>query len=198
MCSRIEYWSMSESHGNAKRKILNRQEFLLSLLNGNFLFWNLEKDPYPVDALPTCNHALSVCQQERRCIKLFEDFKTHCKVRENKCRMEDRWEGKGTDAESVLIPCMRASSPRLSLRFTSSFHKMSFRLYPEFWHIFHLDQKTILWKFLGNYGNLMRELKDIAATRVSKTQKLSFEFSSPYREACHEAWTNLRLVKLYV
>ncbi|XP_058812730.1 uncharacterized protein LOC131677126 isoform X5 [Topomyia yanbarensis] len=49
-----------------------------------------EKDPYPVDALPTCNHALSVCQQERKCIKLFEDFKTHCKVRENKCRMEDR------------------------------------------------------------------------------------------------------------
>ncbi|EDS34726.1 conserved hypothetical protein [Culex quinquefasciatus] len=49
-----------------------------------------QKDPYPVDALPTCNHALSVCQQERKCIKLFEDFKTHCKVRENKCRMEDR------------------------------------------------------------------------------------------------------------
>lgn len=49
-----------------------------------------EKDPYPIDALPTCNHALSVCQQERRCIKLFEDFKTHCKVRDNKCRMEDR------------------------------------------------------------------------------------------------------------
>lgn len=49
-----------------------------------------EKDPYPIDALPTCNHALNVCQQERKCIKLFEDFKTHCKVRENKCRMEDR------------------------------------------------------------------------------------------------------------
>ncbi|XP_045481451.1 uncharacterized protein LOC123685686 isoform X5 [Harmonia axyridis] len=49
-----------------------------------------EKDPYPVDALPTCNHALSVCQQERKCIKLYEDFKTNCKVRDNKCRMEDR------------------------------------------------------------------------------------------------------------
>ncbi|GLV39406.1 Glial cell line-derived neurotrophic family receptor-like [Carabus blaptoides fortunei] len=49
-----------------------------------------EKDPYPVDALPTCNHALSVCQQERKCIKLFEDFKSNCKVRENKCRMDDR------------------------------------------------------------------------------------------------------------
>ncbi|KAJ9581349.1 hypothetical protein L9F63_023476, partial [Diploptera punctata] len=48
------------------------------------------KDPYPVDALPTCNHALSVCQQERKCIKLFEDFKTNCKVREGKCRMDDR------------------------------------------------------------------------------------------------------------
>uniref|UniRef100_A0A336M5D9 CSON012400 protein n=1 Tax=Culicoides sonorensis TaxID=179676 RepID=A0A336M5D9_CULSO len=49
-----------------------------------------EKDPYPVDALPTCNHALSVCQQERKCIKLFEDFKLHCKVRDNKCKMEDK------------------------------------------------------------------------------------------------------------
>ncbi|XP_021922539.1 uncharacterized protein LOC110831160 isoform X2 [Zootermopsis nevadensis] len=50
----------------------------------------LEKDPYPVDALPTCNHALSVCQQERKCIKLFEDFKVNCKVRDGKCRMDDR------------------------------------------------------------------------------------------------------------
>ncbi|XP_063703599.1 uncharacterized protein LOC134833266 [Culicoides brevitarsis] len=49
-----------------------------------------EKDPYPIDALPTCNHALSVCQQERKCIKLFEDFKLHCKVRDNKCKMEDK------------------------------------------------------------------------------------------------------------
>ncbi|XP_049807107.1 uncharacterized protein LOC126249498 [Schistocerca nitens] len=49
-----------------------------------------EKDPYPVDALPTCNHALSVCQQERKCIKLFDDFKSNCKVRDQKCRMEDR------------------------------------------------------------------------------------------------------------
>ncbi|XP_068082198.1 uncharacterized protein Gfrl [Anabrus simplex] len=49
-----------------------------------------EKDPYPVDALPTCNHALSVCQQERKCIKLYEDFKSNCKVRDQKCRMDDR------------------------------------------------------------------------------------------------------------
>ncbi|XP_017775583.1 PREDICTED: uncharacterized protein LOC108561940 isoform X2 [Nicrophorus vespilloides] len=49
-----------------------------------------EKDPYPVDALPTCNHALSVCQQERKCIKLYDDFKANCKVRDSKCRMEDR------------------------------------------------------------------------------------------------------------
>ncbi|XP_057666846.1 uncharacterized protein LOC130900327 [Diorhabda carinulata] len=49
-----------------------------------------EKDPYPVDALPTCNHALSVCQQEHKCIKLYEDFKANCKVRDNRCRMDDR------------------------------------------------------------------------------------------------------------
>lgn len=50
---------------------------------------SIEKDPYPIDALPTCNHALAVCQQSSKCIDLFESFKTHCKVRENKCRMED-------------------------------------------------------------------------------------------------------------
>lgn len=49
-----------------------------------------EKDPYPVDALPTCNHALSVCQQEKKCISLYDDFKLHCKVRDSKCRMDDR------------------------------------------------------------------------------------------------------------
>ncbi|XP_060519093.1 uncharacterized protein LOC132697510 isoform X2 [Cylas formicarius] len=49
-----------------------------------------EKDPYPIDALPTCTHAHFVCQQEPKCIKLYEDFKMHCKVRENKCRMDDR------------------------------------------------------------------------------------------------------------
>uniref|UniRef100_A0A1B0B8N1 GDNF/GAS1 domain-containing protein n=1 Tax=Glossina palpalis gambiensis TaxID=67801 RepID=A0A1B0B8N1_9MUSC len=55
-----------------------------------FVLKKAEKDPYPIDALPTCNHALSVCQQERKCLKLFEDFKTHCKVRDNKCKMESR------------------------------------------------------------------------------------------------------------
>ncbi|XP_026476506.1 uncharacterized protein LOC113382180, partial [Ctenocephalides felis] len=54
-----------------------------------FVLKKAEKDPYPVDALPTCNHALSVCQLEKKCIRLFEDFKGSCKVRDNRCRMED-------------------------------------------------------------------------------------------------------------
>ncbi|XP_073999587.1 uncharacterized protein [Rhodnius prolixus] len=63
----------------------------------NFLFdhpcifvINKEKDPYPIDALPTCNHALSVCQKDDSCIQIFEHFKSHCKVRDGKCHMEDR------------------------------------------------------------------------------------------------------------
>ncbi|XP_037813859.1 uncharacterized protein LOC119604992 isoform X2 [Lucilia sericata] len=55
-----------------------------------FVLKKAERDPYPIDALPTCNHALSVCQQEKKCLKLFEDFKAHCKVRDNKCKMENR------------------------------------------------------------------------------------------------------------
>ena len=77
------------------RESSSRNELLL--WNGRYvkvilpsLLFLTEKDPYPVDALPTCNHALSVCQQERKCIKLFEDFKINCKVRDGKCRMDDR------------------------------------------------------------------------------------------------------------
>ena len=44
-----------------------------------------------------------MCQQERKCIKLFEDFKTHCKVRENKCRMEDRLDEYGMDERENYI-----------------------------------------------------------------------------------------------
>ncbi|XP_074095255.1 glial cell line-derived neurotrophic family receptor-like [Cotesia typhae] len=49
-----------------------------------------DKDPYPIDALLTCNHALMVCQRTKSCIKLFDDFKASCKIRENKCKMESR------------------------------------------------------------------------------------------------------------
>ncbi|XP_046745350.1 uncharacterized protein LOC124410782 isoform X2 [Diprion similis] len=50
----------------------------------------LKKDPLPVEPLPTCNHALSVCQRGKSCVKLFDNFKTNCKARDGKCRMESR------------------------------------------------------------------------------------------------------------
>ncbi|XP_060822776.1 uncharacterized protein LOC132910788 isoform X2 [Bombus pascuorum] len=49
-----------------------------------------DKDPYAIDALPTCNHALSVCLRGKSCSQIFEDFKSNCKAREGKCRMESR------------------------------------------------------------------------------------------------------------
>ncbi|XP_072750789.1 uncharacterized protein Gfrl isoform X4 [Anoplolepis gracilipes] len=63
----------------------------------NFLFdhpcdyveWK-DKDPYPVDALPTCNHALSVCIRGKPCSQILKDFKNNCKIQENQCRMESR------------------------------------------------------------------------------------------------------------
>ncbi|CAL8109863.1 unnamed protein product [Orchesella dallaii] len=48
-----------------------------------------EKDPYPVHALPTCDYALDVCRKENKCIKLYHDFKTHCKQSDDKCLMVD-------------------------------------------------------------------------------------------------------------
>ncbi|XP_015594645.1 uncharacterized protein LOC107267434 isoform X8 [Cephus cinctus] len=49
-----------------------------------------DEDSYAIDALPNCNHALSVCQRNKSCTKLFEEFKANCKSRDNKCRMENR------------------------------------------------------------------------------------------------------------
>ncbi|XP_076391662.1 glial cell line-derived neurotrophic family receptor-like isoform X4 [Megachile rotundata] len=49
-----------------------------------------DKDPYSIDALPTCNHALSVCLRGKPCSQIFDDFKSNCKSREGKCRMESR------------------------------------------------------------------------------------------------------------
>ncbi|OXA44144.1 GDNF family receptor alpha-3 [Folsomia candida] len=49
-----------------------------------------EKDPYPVDALPTCDYALDVCKKEPKCIQLLRDFRTQCKQSdEQQCKMED-------------------------------------------------------------------------------------------------------------
>ncbi|KAJ0171122.1 hypothetical protein K1T71_013321 [Dendrolimus kikuchii] len=49
-----------------------------------------EKDPYPVETLPTCTYALSVCHNEKACSVLFDRFKNACKVRDGECRMDDR------------------------------------------------------------------------------------------------------------
>ncbi|KYN20297.1 Dehydrodolichyl diphosphate synthase [Trachymyrmex cornetzi] len=63
----------------------------------NFLFdhpcdyveWK-DKDPYPIDALPTCNHALNTCLRGKPCNQIFKDFKTNCKTQEGQCKMENR------------------------------------------------------------------------------------------------------------
>ncbi|KAL0859511.1 hypothetical protein ABMA27_010667 [Loxostege sticticalis] len=49
-----------------------------------------EKDPYPVETLPTCTYALSVCHNEKACSVLFDRFKNACKARDGECRMDDR------------------------------------------------------------------------------------------------------------
>ncbi|KAL4712444.1 hypothetical protein ACJJTC_007460 [Scirpophaga incertulas] len=49
-----------------------------------------EKDPYPVETLPTCTYALSVCHNEKPCSVLFDRFKNACKARDGECRMDDR------------------------------------------------------------------------------------------------------------
>ena len=53
-----------------------------------FLPFISESDPYPIDALPTCNHALSVCQNDQDCQNIYNNFQQACKVQNDKCQME--------------------------------------------------------------------------------------------------------------
>lgn len=91
-CNNFQDFLFDHPCGLVRKKGTENQNVPLTSLM-NFFFakiFETEKDPYPIDALPTCNHALAVCQQSPKCIELFESFKTHCKVRDNKCRMEDK------------------------------------------------------------------------------------------------------------
>jgi len=48
-----------------------------------------EKDPFPVDALPTCDHAQDVCSADKTCSKKVETFRASCPLRKDQCVMTD-------------------------------------------------------------------------------------------------------------
>jgi len=48
-----------------------------------------EKDPFPVDALPTCDHAQDVCSADKTCSKKVETFRKSCPLRKDQCVMTD-------------------------------------------------------------------------------------------------------------
>jgi len=48
-----------------------------------------ETDPYPVDALPTCDHAQEVCGRDKVCNKKMETFQRQCPVKNDQCVMTD-------------------------------------------------------------------------------------------------------------
>ena len=52
---------------------------------------NTEKDPFPVEALPTCDYALDVCRKDSnpKCMQHYRDFKSNCRVSDGNCKMED-------------------------------------------------------------------------------------------------------------
>lgn len=62
----------------------------VSLMLSQFLYFP-DKDPHFIDGPPTCNHALSICSRGKACSQIFNDFKSNCKSRDGKCRMESRW-----------------------------------------------------------------------------------------------------------
>jgi len=48
-----------------------------------------ENDPFPVDALPTCDHAQDVCSTDKICSKKVQTFQNSCPVRNDHCIMTD-------------------------------------------------------------------------------------------------------------
>lgn len=72
------------------RRDTDGKKIVLTLSLSLFLSLGIP-DKDPIDALPTCNHALSVCLRGKPCSQIYEDFKSNCKAREGKCRMESRW-----------------------------------------------------------------------------------------------------------
>ena len=55
------------------------------------LFDFTESDPYPIDALPTCSHAVNVCQKDRDCKKIYANFQRSCSVQNGRCQMDNWW-----------------------------------------------------------------------------------------------------------
>ncbi|CAB0031763.1 unnamed protein product, partial [Trichogramma brassicae] len=83
-----------------------------------------EKDPYSIEALPTCNHALSECQRDKSCVKLYDDFKTNCKTRDGRCRMENR-------IYTMLGKQVRLSLIRIDRFFDSLLHQIRYLCFEE-------------------------------------------------------------------
>jgi len=48
-----------------------------------------EDDPFPVDALPTCDHAKDVCDADQVCSKKVQTFQKSCPLRRDQCVMTD-------------------------------------------------------------------------------------------------------------
>merc|ERR550532_3188307 len=48
-----------------------------------------ETDPFPVSALPTCDHAQEVCSSDQVCSKKIDQFRRHCPVQGDTCVMTD-------------------------------------------------------------------------------------------------------------
>jgi len=46
-----------------------------------------ESDPYPVDALPTCEHAQDVCDNDQTCRNKVQSFTKSCPVQQDQCIM---------------------------------------------------------------------------------------------------------------
>ncbi|KAE9533331.1 hypothetical protein AGLY_009234 [Aphis glycines] len=69
--------------------IMNKSVQHFSLLLEQVLQYNittLEYDPFHIETLASCNHALTVCESSPDCRRIFEDFKNNCKVtKDNTC-----------------------------------------------------------------------------------------------------------------
>ena len=50
-----------------------------------------DKDPFPTQALPTCEYALNACHQKPGCSRVYHDYRRLCRFADDTCLMKNGW-----------------------------------------------------------------------------------------------------------
>ena len=76
---------------------------LLLVTNNQCVLRVTEMDPFPTQALPTCEYALHACHQQPSCSEVYHDYRRLCPFSDGTCHMKNR--SVGQRRTCLHIPC---------------------------------------------------------------------------------------------